>query len=202
MRYYTGRGDNDFIDRPRLPAASSPASSSPESPPGSALKVTSRPAAVAPTRRPRRAPRRSSARASDGRPSNTCSRVRPGPAVRNTPNWPRSWADFSLFESYSCRNAWANLRLLGQPNTFLTRGHGRGRAWLRAAAHGRCKIFSRHPTQRTQPNARGAAQCCVARGGAPEGRRRGRRRRRQGRPPRRPARRQGEIHRVGPKFAS
>jgi hypothetical protein len=41
--------------------------------------------------------------------------------VRKTPSWPRSWANFSLLCLYSRRNAWANLRLLGQPNTFLAR---------------------------------------------------------------------------------
>jgi hypothetical protein len=42
-----------------------------------------------------------------------------GVKVRKTPGWPRSWANFSLLYPYSHRNAWANLRLLGQPNTFL-----------------------------------------------------------------------------------
>jgi hypothetical protein len=39
--------------------------------------------------------------------------------VRKTPSWPRSWANFSLLWLYSFWNAWANLHLLGQPNTFL-----------------------------------------------------------------------------------
>ena len=39
--------------------------------------------------------------------------------VRKTPIWPRSWANFSLLYLCSHRNAWANLRLLGQLNTFL-----------------------------------------------------------------------------------
>jgi hypothetical protein len=39
--------------------------------------------------------------------------------VKNISSWPRSWANFSLFWLYSHRNAWANLHLLGQPNTFL-----------------------------------------------------------------------------------
>jgi hypothetical protein len=38
--------------------------------------------------------------------------------VINTPSWPRSWANFSLFSLYSHRNARFNLHLLGQPNTF------------------------------------------------------------------------------------
>jgi hypothetical protein len=42
--------------------------------------------------------------------------------VRKTLSWPRSWANFSLLSALqlcSHRNAWANLHLLGQPNTFL-----------------------------------------------------------------------------------
>ena len=39
--------------------------------------------------------------------------------VRETPRWPRSWADFSPLWLSSHINAWANLRLLDQPNTFL-----------------------------------------------------------------------------------
>jgi hypothetical protein len=39
--------------------------------------------------------------------------------ARNTPSWPRSWANFSLLQLYSHRNAWANLHLLGQSDTFL-----------------------------------------------------------------------------------
>jgi hypothetical protein len=45
--------------------------------------------------------------------------------VRKTPRRPRSWANFSLLMLYSHRNAWANLHLLGQPNTFLAQGGGR-----------------------------------------------------------------------------
>jgi hypothetical protein len=41
------------------------------------------------------------------------------PLVRKTPSRPRSWANFSLLWLYS-RNAWANLHLLGQPDTFLS----------------------------------------------------------------------------------
>jgi hypothetical protein len=40
--------------------------------------------------------------------------------VRKTPSRPRSWANFSLLSLFSHRNAcWANLHLLGQPNTLL-----------------------------------------------------------------------------------
>ena len=48
--------------------------------------------------------------------------------VRKTSSWPRSWANFSLFLLYSHWNAWANLHLLGQPNTFLARGRPRAAA--------------------------------------------------------------------------
>jgi hypothetical protein len=47
-------------------------------------------------------------------------------AVRKTPGWPRSWANFSLSQLYSHGNAWANLHILGQPNTRLARGRGGG----------------------------------------------------------------------------
>jgi hypothetical protein len=39
--------------------------------------------------------------------------------ARKMQRWPRSWANFSLLQLYSHRNVWANLHLLGQPNTFL-----------------------------------------------------------------------------------
>ena len=51
--------------------------------------------------------------------------------VRKAPSWPRSWANFSPSQLCSHRNAWANLHLLGQPDTFLARvrrGLGRGLA--------------------------------------------------------------------------
>ena len=38
--------------------------------------------------------------------------------VRNKPSWSRSWANSSLLELFSHRNAAASLGLLGQPNTF------------------------------------------------------------------------------------
>jgi hypothetical protein len=41
------------------------------------------------------------------------------PEVRKTPSWPRSWANFSRLLLYSHWNAWANLHLLGRPDTFL-----------------------------------------------------------------------------------
>jgi hypothetical protein len=41
------------------------------------------------------------------------------PKVRKTPSRPRSWANFSLLYLYFHRNAWANLYILGQPDTFL-----------------------------------------------------------------------------------
>jgi hypothetical protein len=39
--------------------------------------------------------------------------------VRKAPSWSRSWANFNHLQLYSHRNAWANLHVLGQPNTFL-----------------------------------------------------------------------------------
>jgi hypothetical protein len=45
--------------------------------------------------------------------------------VGETPSWPRSWANFSPLSLYSRRNAWVNLHLLGQPNTFLSFGPAR-----------------------------------------------------------------------------
>ena len=39
--------------------------------------------------------------------------------AKKTPNWLRSWANFSLLSLYSHRHAWANLYLLGQPKAFL-----------------------------------------------------------------------------------
>jgi hypothetical protein len=44
--------------------------------------------------------------------------------VRKAPSWPRSWANFSLLQLYSHRGAWANLHLLGQPDTFLAADPG------------------------------------------------------------------------------
>jgi hypothetical protein len=38
--------------------------------------------------------------------------------VRKTP----SWANFSILQLHSQRNAWANLHRLGQRNTFLAPG--------------------------------------------------------------------------------
>jgi hypothetical protein len=39
--------------------------------------------------------------------------------VKKTPSLPRSLTNFSHLQLYSHMNAWANLHLLGQPNTFL-----------------------------------------------------------------------------------
>jgi hypothetical protein len=54
--------------------------------------------------------------------------------VRKTLSWPRSWANFSLLSLYSHWNAWANLHLLGQPNTFLARRGRCGRISTRRRA--------------------------------------------------------------------
>ena len=42
-----------------------------------------------------------------------------GPRVRETPSWPRSWANLSLLSLCSHRNARASVHLLGQPDTLL-----------------------------------------------------------------------------------
>ena len=39
--------------------------------------------------------------------------------VRKMPRWPRSWANCSRLSLHSHRRAWANLHVLGQPNSFL-----------------------------------------------------------------------------------
>jgi hypothetical protein len=46
--------------------------------------------------------------------------------ARKTPSRPSSWANSSRFKLHSRRNAWANLHILGQPNTLLARGQGLG----------------------------------------------------------------------------
>jgi hypothetical protein len=47
--------------------------------------------------------------------------------VRKPPSRPRGWANFSLLQLYSHGNAWANLHLLGQPNSLLARSPRRSR---------------------------------------------------------------------------
>jgi hypothetical protein len=43
-----------------------------------------------------------------------------GAQVRKAPSWPRSWANFSSpLSLHSHWDAWANLHVLGQPDTFL-----------------------------------------------------------------------------------
>ena len=78
----------------------------------------------------------------------TCAAVRTASTgnwgqVRKTPSWPRSWANFRFLSRYSHRNAWANLHLLGQPNTLLAAAarasHG-GEPERRAAAQARGNI--------------------------------------------------------------
>jgi hypothetical protein len=55
--------------------------------------------------------------------------------VWEVPSWPRSWPNFSLSQLHSHRNAWANLHILGQPDTFLAQGAGgAGPARLRLQA--------------------------------------------------------------------
>jgi hypothetical protein len=50
--------------------------------------------------------------------------ARLGLQVRQTPSWPRSWANFSHLQLYYHRHAWANLHLLDQPNNLLAAVHG------------------------------------------------------------------------------
>ena len=49
--------------------------------------------------------------------------------MRKTPSWPKSWANFSLWQLHSHKNAWANLHHLGQPNTFLALANQGFSAW-------------------------------------------------------------------------
>jgi hypothetical protein len=58
----------------------------------------------------------------------------PDAQVKKTPSWPRSWANFSLLYLYFHRNAWANLDLLGQSDTFLAGGGVLGEG-VEARAH-------------------------------------------------------------------
>ena len=58
--------------------------------------------------------------------------------VSNRSSWPRNWANCSLLQLYSHRNARAILHCLGQPNTFLASAHAArglqiraGSLWLR-----------------------------------------------------------------------
>jgi hypothetical protein len=51
-------------------------------------------------------------------------RGRRGRRSEKDPKLAQIWANFSLLSLYSHRNAWANLHLLGQPNTLLARGAG------------------------------------------------------------------------------
>jgi hypothetical protein len=44
--------------------------------------------------------------------------------VRKTPGWPRSWANSRLLQLDS--HAWANLHIMGQPDTALAEERGRG----------------------------------------------------------------------------
>jgi hypothetical protein len=62
-------------------------------------------------------------------------RASPGAArVRKPPSRPRCWPNFSLLQLCSHRNAWANLHLLGPPNTFLARAPRRAAGQQRESA--------------------------------------------------------------------
>jgi hypothetical protein len=70
--------------------------------------------------------------------------------VRTTPSWPSSWANSSLLQLCSRRNAWANLHLSGQPDTLLAfeqhqrpaarphRAHAGGPATFHTVLHRMC----------------------------------------------------------------
>jgi hypothetical protein len=70
--------------------------------------------------------------------------------VRQTPCWPRRWANFSLLHLYSRGNAPANWHLLGHPDAVLAPDAGgldrQSGRWLRArrAAHARDAAPARH----------------------------------------------------------
>ena len=64
--------------------------------------------------------------------------------VRKTPSWRRSWAKFSRLSPSSYRNAWASLRHLGRPNTFLAGGPRALLALLRRALRGGAVRGARH----------------------------------------------------------
>ena len=59
--------------------------------------------------------------------------------VNKTPSWPRSWANSSLLQLYSHRNAWANLHPQAQPNTF--HATEAVRRILRARADGAARVL-------------------------------------------------------------
>ena len=65
--------------------------------------------------------------------------------VRKTPSWPRSWANFSILSLYSHVSAWANLHILGQPNTFLAPGLGRAGRPPRLRGPAATRIGARPP---------------------------------------------------------
>jgi hypothetical protein len=62
--------------------------------------------------------------------------------VRETPSWPRSWANFSLLWLSAHRNARASLHLLGQPNAPLAPGCRARQAVPCGAAGGRDRTVS------------------------------------------------------------
>jgi hypothetical protein len=69
--------------------------------------------------------------------------------VRKTPSWPRSWANFSLLQLCFHSNAWANLHVLGQPDTLLAR-KGKSYWWYMMVGpydvHAMNPVFIERPT--------------------------------------------------------
>jgi hypothetical protein len=61
--------------------------------------------------------------------------------VRKMPSRPRSWANLSLLQLYTHRNAWADSQRLGHPNTLLAPGEGGPRHAGGAGAGGRLHIL-------------------------------------------------------------
>jgi hypothetical protein len=82
--------------------------------------------------------------------------------VRTTPSWPRSWTNFSPLSLYPHRNAWANLDLLGQPNTLHAtatssaasrpRCRRRWRSWRRWLASSSRKVRKKSSWPRSWAN--------------------------------------------------
>ena len=56
--------------------------------------------------------------------------------VREAPSWPRGWANFSLLQLYSRRNAWANLTpfLLQRDYFYLAQTSANTKSWTEADA--------------------------------------------------------------------
>ena len=85
---------------------------------------------------------------------NNPSRICDDDRVRKPPSWPRSWANFSLLSLYSHRNAWVNLHLLGQPDTFRAQSQTDG---TESSWNGAKPSLTR--TERSSSRAQGSRPC-------------------------------------------